>query len=133
MHDPIETRCAAREWATHRGLKSFSENPPAAIGIDTAEPAGTDGQHDPPPPRRKIGQCSPIAAVDAGGHGVADWAGGGRASGSCTNSRCVGLGFDTLNGEPARSKRESTTQDGDPLPIRRLRSSQIASALNLRA
>src|ERR1700761_1841320 len=69
--------------------------------------------------------------MDLVGRGPADGAGGVRADGCCTNSQCIGLGFDTLNGEPARSKRYSTTHDDDSLPIRRSRSGQIASALSL--
>jgi hypothetical protein len=62
MHYCIEAHCAACERAIHRRLKSLGEDPLTAIGMDTAEPAGADGQHNTPSLRWKIGQCSPIAA-----------------------------------------------------------------------
>jgi len=77
---------------------------------------------------------SPVAVrppVDASGHGAADRTRSSHAEGACINPQPIGLGFDALNGEPARSKRDPTTHDRDSLPIRRSRSWQIASALSL--
>jgi hypothetical protein len=65
MHNPLETRCPAREWAAYRCLQSFGENQLTAISGDTAEPARADAHHNMPSLRWKIGQRAPVAAVDA--------------------------------------------------------------------
>jgi hypothetical protein len=116
--------------ATHCGLKSLSENPLTAIVEDTTEPASAHGQNNSQSLRWKIGQCSTIAAVDAGGQGPADRAGRSRAERPCTDPQFIRLGFNAFNSEPARSKRDSTTHKGDSLPFRHSRSGQIASALS---
>jgi hypothetical protein len=131
MHNPLKTRRAAGERATHRGLKSLGEDPLTAIGKDTTEPADAHGQHNTPSLLGKIGQCSPVSAVDAGRRCPAHRAGSGHAEWSCVDPQFVGLRFNALNGEPTRSNRDSTTHEGDSLPFRRSWSGQIASALSL--
>lgn len=119
MNNLLKTRRPTCERTTNRALQPFGVNLLAAIGEDTAEAAGADGRHHTTSLRWKIGQCSQIAAVDAGGFCPTEWAGGGHAEGACANPQSIGLGLETLNGKPARSKRDSTTHGGDPLPIRR--------------
>jgi hypothetical protein len=117
MHNPLETRCPAREWAGYRCLQSFGENPLTAISGDTAEPARADAHHNTPSLRWKIGQRAPVAAVDARRHRPAKRAGGGRGDRSRDNQQPVGLDLDAHDGQPTRSQRDSTTHHGGSLAV----------------
>jgi hypothetical protein len=66
MHKSLEPRSAASEWATDRSLQSFGENPPGTIRDDTAEPSGTERNHNSSSLRRKVGQSTVVAAMDPG-------------------------------------------------------------------
>lgn len=128
---PVVRPAPGRDDAQSPQGASFGEDPLTTVGKDTAEPTGADAHHNSPSLRWKIGQRPSVSAVDAGGHCPADRAGSGPADGACINPQFIGLGFNAFNGEPARSKRNSTDHDGDSLLIRRSRSGQIASALSL--
>ena len=131
MNNSLKTRGPACEWGTNRGLKSFGENLPTAIGDEAAEATGADGHHNTAALRWKVGQCSPISAVDMGRPGPAEWADCGHVEGCCSDSQLVGLGFDAPNSQPAKGERNSLTHDGNLRPIRRQWSGQIASGLSL--
>jgi hypothetical protein len=79
MHNPLETCCTTCERAANRSLKSFDENLLTAVRDNAVKPASPDCHHHTPSLRWNIGQCSLVATMNTGRHGLADRAGGGRA------------------------------------------------------
>jgi hypothetical protein len=117
VNQPIQPRRPPREWARYRHIEPLNEESLTAIAQYATEATGHNLDPNQLSLGREIRQLALVAAVDTDRRMAA-----GRTSCRDRNwpgkyGQCFDGGFDTFNGQPTRSKRDTLGHDSDSLSV----------------